>query len=79
MSDLKFSVGRESIVPPMKMGLAGYFNTRISGASQALVFLMNTDNSALITLAVGIANCRTAIGRTIVHADYFIIAFAFQN
>ncbi len=29
MSELKFSVGRESIVPPMKMGLAGYFNTRI--------------------------------------------------
>ena len=29
MSELKFSIGRESIVPPFKMGLAGYFNTRI--------------------------------------------------
>lgn len=27
--NLQFGVGRESIVPPMKMGLAGYFNTRI--------------------------------------------------
>ena len=29
MSILRFGMGRESIVPPMKMGLAGYFNTRI--------------------------------------------------
>ena len=29
MSNLKFGIGRESITPPMKMGLAGYFNTRI--------------------------------------------------
>lgn len=29
MSILKFGMGRKSIVPPMKMGLAGYFNTRI--------------------------------------------------
>ena len=29
MNDFQFSMGRESIVPPMKMGLAGYFNTRI--------------------------------------------------
>ena len=26
---LRFGMGRESIIPPMKMGLAGYFNTRI--------------------------------------------------
>ena len=26
---LRFGIGRESIIPPMKMGLAGYFNTRI--------------------------------------------------
>lgn len=26
---LQFGIGRETIVPPMKMGLAGYFNTRI--------------------------------------------------
>ena len=29
MRSLRFGMGRESIVPPMKMGLAGYFNTLI--------------------------------------------------
>ena len=29
MSELSFGIGRAHINPPMKMGLAGYFNTRI--------------------------------------------------
>ena len=29
MDKLSFGIGRKHINPPMKMGLAGYFNTRI--------------------------------------------------
>ena len=53
MSDLKFSVGRESIVPPMKMGLAGYFNTRIwnnvlDDIEVKCALIKDSENTALI-------------------------------
>ncbi len=51
--NLQFGIGRESIVPPMKMGLAGYFNTRIwknvlDDISVRCVLLKNCDHTALI-------------------------------
>lgn len=53
MSSLKFAIGRESIVPPMKMGLAGYFNTRIwdkvlDDISVKCALLTDDSSSALI-------------------------------
>jgi len=50
---LQFGIGHQSIVPPMKMGLAGYFNTRIwnnvlDDISVRCALLKNADQTALI-------------------------------